>query len=168
MKRLDLTNNRFGRLVAQWPVGRIGVRIMWLCTCDCGGLHLVSTCHLRDGKILSCGCLRKIAPQINPSFRHGYSGDNETPEYRCWRHIMQRCTNPNYPEFHFYGGRGIKVCERWKRFENFLADMGPRPPCPTPHAFSIDRYPDNDGDYEPGNCRWATPSQQNANRRNTR
>ena len=171
MNTIDLTSKRFGRLTAQWPSGKRcarGASIMWLCLCDCGNLHLVDSVHLRNGKTLSCGCLRRTAPQVSSTFRHGHALRGRiTPEYKCWCHIIERCTNPNYPEWRYYGGRGIKVCKRWMRFENFLEDMGPRPSCPTPHAFSIDRYPDNDGNYEPGNCRWATPVEQNANRRGT-
>lgn len=86
--------------------------------------------------------------------------DTEHPLYSTWEGMNQRCNNPNHDSFSYYGGRGIKVCERWKLFENFLADMGVRPDGKT-----IDRYPDNNGNYEPSNCRWATPSMQSKNSR---
>lgn len=94
-------------------------------------------------------------------FKHGLS---RSPEYTCWRGIRHRCLNPRARVFKHYGGRGITVCERWLTFENFYADVGPRP---SP-AHSIDRYPDNDGNYEPGNVRWATITEQNLNTRRTK
>lgn len=96
-----------------------------------------------------------------PKFKHGGFG---TPEYRVWCAIKQRCLNPEAPSWADYGGRGITVCERWLEFPNFLADMGVRP---SP-KHSIDRFPDNDGNYQPGNCRWATWQEQARNRRTTR
>lgn len=98
--------------------------------------------------------------------KHGHTvGSMHTRVYSCWHGIIQRCTNPKASGYRRYGGRGIQVCDRWREsFDNFLADMGD-PPTP---AHSIDRYPDKDGHYEPGNCRWATPKEQgnntNANR----
>lgn len=96
----------------------------------------------------------------NPSFRHGHATGGLSPEYRTWQAMMQRCHSTTYHSYADYGGRGIKVCARWQSFENFLADMGLRPP-----GTSLDRWPDNDGNYEPGNCRWATPTEQNRNQR---
>jgi len=88
----------------------------------------------------------------------------ETPEYRAWRDMRSRCSNPKVKAYPRYGGRGITVCERWDSFSAFLADVGPRPG----PEYQIDRYPNNDGNYEPGNVRWATPEQNNNNRRDTR
>jgi hypothetical protein len=104
-------------------------------------------------------CGRKV--QASKITSHGKS---DSPEWRCWRSMRARCTDPKNQQFPNYGARGIKVCERWANsFENFLADMGERP---SP-KHSLDRFPNNDGDYEPGNCRWATQTEQIRNRRNT-
>jgi len=89
---------------------------------------------------------------------------NKSAEYHVWEGIKQRCLNPNRRGYEYWGGRGITICERWLDFENFYADMGPRPGA----GYSIDRYPDNDGNYEPGNCRWATASEQQRNTRRRR
>jgi hypothetical protein len=92
--------------------------------------------------------------------KHGHTRENGTAEYRSWKAMTQRCTNRRNPKWDRYGGRGITVCDRWRQFENFFADMGTRPIGKT-----LDRYPDPDGNYEPCNCRWATPKEQQANRR---
>jgi hypothetical protein len=89
------------------------------------------------------------------------SRKHDAPEYKCWASMIQRCQNPALENYQYYGGRGIKVCERWRKFENFLADMGPRPGS----GHTLDRYPNKDGNYEPGNCRWATRAQQHENMR---
>ena len=110
---------------------------------------------------------QSIDPQISSNrLRHGHAarkwrGGKASPEYKCWAKMKERCLNPNCPEYATYGGRGIKVCDRWLAFDNFLADMGARPG----KEYSIDRYPNNDGNYEPTNCRWATRGEQNRNKR---
>ncbi len=140
---------RYGRLVAIERVWIKSSKPMWLFQCDCGEKHTARGTHVRGGRITSCGCVWNRT--------HGMAG---TPEYIIWQNILQRCTNPCNPRFHCYGGRGIKVCERWSVFENFLEDVGKRPSS----ELSIDRI-NNDGDYEPGNVRWATLEQQTKNRR---
>lgn len=97
------------------------------------------------------------AGAANGRYSHGMNG---TPTYRSWQAMLTRCTNSNRAQFKDYGGRGIKVCERWLKFENFLADMGERP-----DGTTLDRFPNKDGDYEPGNCRWASRVEQNRNTR---
>jgi hypothetical protein len=131
----------------------------WLCRCDCGTVKIVQRGDLRNGHTRSCGCLRREIASVN-SMTHGHS---RSSEYAIWRGMFTRTTKTSSESFHNYGGRGIAVCDRWRKFENFLADMGSRPS----RRHSIDRI-NNDGNYEPGNCRWATPSQQSRNARTPR
>jgi hypothetical protein len=157
--RLDLTGRRFGRWVVLGNPTSDGKRLYWLCRCDCGIERVVASNNLCSGGSVSCGCWqRKVVTRHGNTSVHG-----KTPEYRVWSGMRCRCTNPRSNRFASYGGRGIVVCERWQVFENFLEDMGPRP---SPRH-SIDRI-NNNGNYEPSNCRWATPSEQSRNQRSTR
>lgn len=125
----------------------------WLFRCDCGRTVSARVGAVRSGNTVSCGCQK-----IESATRHGMS---RTPEYRAWRAMIDRCVNPANKNFHNYGGRGIAVCKRWRRFDKFIADVGLRPSA----RHSIDRFPNNDGGYKPSNWRWATASEQNKNRR---
>jgi len=139
-------------------------RTRWICRCSCGGAALVVTGDLIRGHAQSCGCeKRELAAQRGRENRkHGHATKRfgRSPEYISWCAMHQRCSSPKTRSFEHYGGRGIKVCEHWKSFEAFLEDVGPRPSL----SHSIDRVEAN-GNYEPSNCRWATPSEQQTNKR---
>jgi hypothetical protein len=151
---------RFGRLTVILFAGkpRNGVGSLgsaWWCRCDCGEERLVWATTLIQGLTKGCGC---------GHIKHGCTAKNQvTRTYNSWSMMLQRCTNSKRESWKDYGGRGITVFERWYSFENFLADLGERPPGTT-----LDRFPNNDGNYEPGNVRWATPSEQRKNQRPVR
>lgn len=148
----DLTGQTFGRWTAlSRATNADDGSIRWNCRCSCGTERVVVGHVLRRGESCGCGCLRGNA---------GTHGMTHTPEYRCWIAMKQRCTNPKNRAWNGYGGRGIRVCIRWKQFEHFLEDMGRRPTV----IHSLDRI-DVNGNYEPANCRWATPSEQQRNKR---
>lgn len=160
----DIAGQRFGKLVAQEPDGKDAQgRIFWICKCDCGGAKRVRASHLRSGAVSSCGCDRylRVAEKVTT---HGHaSGGKVSPIYTSWAQMHARCSNPNHNRYHRYGGRGIKVCPQWATFEGFFADMG----ASWSSGLSIDRI-NNDGDYEPSNCKWSTPKEQASNRKTWR
>jgi hypothetical protein len=163
---IDMTGETYGRLTVLEMVRRTDGRGHgeWCCRCRCacGSEAVVASINLRAGLTKSCTCARdEQVSLLNKS--HGMS---DTPTYRTWASMKLRCLNKRFPSYARYGARGISICERWlgeRGFENFFADMGPRP---SP-GHSIDRI-DNSGNYEPGNCRWATPAQQIRNSRKAR
>lgn len=134
---------------------------MYLCKCDCGKERLIWQHNLTSGASKSCGCLR-AERTIVQSITHGHTVNGKiSREYMSWSRAKLRCTNSKAARFKDWGGRGIKMCERWMQsFDNFLADMGP-----CPNGYSIERK-NNDGNYEPGNCCWADRVSQNNNKRN--
>lgn len=130
---------------------------MWACDCDCGGSTLVNGTALRNGAVKSCGCLKRIAAQRAGAANISH-GMTMTRTWKIWSGMKRRC-NPTNRYAKYHAGRGITVCDRWRVFENFLEDMGE-----APEGLEIDRI-DNDGNYEPGNCRWVTRSVNSLNRR---
>lgn len=164
---VDISGHRFGRLLAVEKSHHKKGTWYWHCICDCGQKVVVVGATLRSGATKSCGCFRKeIIAKNQKRPQHGHCINGKiTPEYHAWAGMLQRCVNPSEPSYRNYGARGITVCDHWRdSFENFLADMGPRPSS----RHSIDRHPDNNGNYEPTNCRWATSTEQGNNKRTNR
>lgn len=159
MRAIDLTGRSFGLLTVLSLAPTGDRKRHWICLCGCSRETVVSGANLRSGNTRSCGCVRS---QKSGERRRSH-GRTRTPEYRAWSQLIQRCTNPKNPRYSTYGARGISVCKRWLQFAHFLEDMGARPAA----DLSIDRV-DNDRGYEPGNCRWATRSQQAQNTTRTK
>ena len=165
---IDLTGQRYGRLRVlaihperiRYGKDKRAVAALWHCRCDCGAERLVFGSNLRQGFSRSCGCLIRDTT-TKRSTKHGHARRGSvTRAYTCWVGMQQRCFNPNTKGYCNYGGRGITVCEYWRLdFQAFYADMLDPPP-----GLSIDRI-NNEGNYEPGNCRWATASVQVRNQR---
>lgn len=161
--RKELAGQRFGRLVAGESIhvqGKTQKKLHYKCRCDCGSEVLVNAQNLRRGMTQSCGCLQRERAK-SASLKHGMS---HTSIHNTWMSMLQRCIDEKCEAYKDYGARGVKVCERWMAFENFLADIG----LPPQVGLTLDRYPDNDGNYEPGNVRWATKKEQANNRRSSR
>lgn len=161
---IDLTGQRFGRwIVIRRDADKAYRHPTWLCRCDCGNTGVVTGQNLRVGKSQSCGCRNLDIRRDICLARNTTHGRSKSITYDTWVNMRQRCQNPRATAFHKYGAKGVRVCARWQAFEAFLADMGERPSA----AHSIDRI-DNDLGYQPGNCRWATQTEQQNNRRNSR
>lgn len=158
MKLNDLTGQRFGRLVVLHRVQNQGMNRQWLCHCDCGIEKVIGGRHLTSGKTLSCGCYRS---ENKPNLKHG---QRHSWVYKTWCGIKYRCDNQNATGYKNYGGRGIRICDEWRNdFVAFYEHVLALPNFGEP-GYSLDRI-NNDGDYAPGNVRWATSSLQATNRR---
>ena len=166
MRVIDLTGKTFGR----WSVVKRAEnspqgQAMWLCRCECGNERAMLSILLRRGISRSCGCLHRDDLVKRNTVHGGSVIGNRKAEYNIWSGVIKRCTNPKCRAWKNYGGRGITICDRWRHsFANFLADVGERPSI----KHSLDRYPDQNGNYEPGNVRWATAKEQCRNKRNNR
>lgn len=157
----DITGEKFSRATALRFVGIRRNRAQWLCRCECGREFVATGIDLRSGNTKSCGCYcadrtREASVTHGANLNRGMSGT-----YKSWRNMRQRCYDPNVPRYSMYGGRGIKVCDRWKDYLAFLEDMGERP-----EGYSLERI-DVDGDYEPGNCEWIPREHQAKNQTTT-
>ena len=156
-KLIDLTGQVFSRwsVISYYGKARSGPHY-WNCICSCGNKKIIRGTHLKDGTTQSCGCFK-----IEKVTTHGHTRKGRaSPTYQSWNSMIKRCTNPNTKRYSDWGGRGITVCDRWLHsFENFLADMGE-----CPEGLTLDRI-DNDGNYEPSNCKWGTYKEQRYNQR---
>lgn len=153
----DLVGEKFGRLTVVSYVGSTRSSSEWQCQCECGNTRVVLRTNLMNGQTTSCGCFRRETASV----RHTTHGQRNSPEYKVWVSLIQRCCNPNDAGYSRYGERGIGVCERWRNsFEAFFEDMGKRPSS----KHSIERQKNSEG-YCKENCIWATSKEQTRNRR---
>lgn len=168
---IDRVGDKVGRLTVLSLSAEKTKKVHWVCQCECGNKTTVAANAL-GVRTNSCGCLQSemTAGANADRAKHGHTRIRDdgkratTPEYRSWKAMLERCRNPNAPNYHLYGGRGISVCDRWigaEGFSNFLSDMGPRA-----EGLTLERI-ETDGNYEPSNCRWADAVDQAKNRRKT-
>lgn len=156
MPLIDISGNKYSRLTVISYAGVVNRKSHWLCLCDCGNELPVRGDSLKDGNTQSCGCLK-----MDSATRHGHNSSKTGPSrtYTSWQSMIARCYNPRFAHYGRYGGRGIKICDRWRHsFNHFLEDMGERP-----DGHTLDRKDSTKG-YSPNNCRWATPLEQSRNR----
>ena len=158
VKKRDLAGQKFARLTVVQTGPTYGKKTRWFCHCDCGAWTLVTTSHLVTGQTKSCGCAKSESGKVSYT-KHGLA---HSKAYQVWHAMVQRCYRETCRSYPRYGGRGIKICERWHRFENFYEDMGN-----PPKSYSLDRI-DNSLGYSKENCRWATWKEQQNNRRSNR
>ena len=158
-KKKDLTGNKFGKwFVLNQSLKETYGDAYWTCECECGTKKDVLGRSLKSGKSSSCGCARKES--LSDGAKHGHNrAGKRTPTYQTWSDMKRRCSDAKHKSYSIYGGKGIKVCDRWEVFSNFLEDMGDRP-----EGKTLDRI-DSKGDYCADNCKWSTPKEQARNMR---
>ena len=158
----DIKGQVFGRLTVLERESFVNGKTRWLCSCECGKHVSVIGQHLRNGRTKSCGCLRSDRASETVHKHGGYVGRKPTRTMRIWKNMIQRTCNPNCPMYARYGGAGIGVCESWQTFAGFLSDMGQ-----APDSLTLERV-DNSKGYGPDNCKWATYTEQNRNKTNSK